>query len=87
MYALIYDDPDQKGTLKKVISVHESRNDAEQALYRRREDLHRPILECHTRIVWVDRAVSAGEKLSAKDFADWKKGEKIPVGELYSDED
>jgi hypothetical protein len=31
--------------------------------------------------------VSAGEKLMAKDFADWKKGEKIPVGELYSDED
>jgi len=87
MYALIYDDPDFRETLKKVISVHESRNDAEQALSRRREDLHRPIWECHTRIVWVDKAVSAGEKLSATDFTDWKKGEKIPAGELYSDED
>ena len=87
MYTLIYDDPDRGETAKKVISIHGSRKDAEQALLQRRIELERPIWECHTRIVWTDKTVSVGEPIQTADFTDWKNGEKIPAGELHSDED
>jgi hypothetical protein len=87
MYALIYDEPGITGPAKKVISVHESREDADQALLQRQKDLGRPVWECHTRIVWTDKDVSAGAAIQTADFTDWKNGEKIPEGELHSDED
>ncbi|MCF8091435.1 MAG: hypothetical protein K9K21_05550 [Desulfotignum sp.] len=87
MYALIYDDPDRGEPAKMVISVHGTRKEADQALLRRRCELERPVWECHTRIVWTDKAVSGGEKIHRTEFTDWKNGEKIPEGELHSDED
>lgn len=87
MYALIYDEYDLQKPKKKVISVHRKRQTAEKALEKRQRDLGRSIEECNTRIVWVKGAVRKGNYLTAPDFETWRPGEKIPVGELYSDTD
>ena len=87
MYALIYDDSDLSKPQKAVISVHRFRETAEKALKKRQQKLGRRVWECNTRIVWVGRAVKAGESLAPEEFETWRPGEKIPVGELYSDAD
>jgi hypothetical protein len=87
MYALIYDDRALLADQKAVISVHKSRETAERALKKRQQKLGRRVWECNTRIVWVNRTVRAGESLSPKEFETWRPGEKIPLGDLYSDGD
>ena len=87
MYALIYDEYDLQKPKKKVISVHRKRQTAEKALEKRQRDLVRSVEECNTRIVWVKVTVRKGNYLTAADFETWRPGEKIPVGELYSDTD
>ena len=87
MYALIYDERDPAQPMKKVISVHKSRQTAENALEKRKKDLGRRVWECNTRIVWVDGRVKADEFLSPTSFNTWRPGEKIPWGNLYSDTD
>jgi hypothetical protein len=85
MYALIYDEHRVEEPLKKVISVHKGRQTAEVALEKRRTRLGRKIWECYTRIVWVDKEISAGDLLGPSEFDNWRPGETIPEGELHSD--
>ena len=87
MFALIYDEYDLQRPKKKVISVHRYRETAEKALEKRQRDLGRSVEECNTRIVWVKGRVSKGSYLTAPNFETWRPGEKIPVGEKYSDTD
>jgi hypothetical protein len=85
MYALIYDNQNPAQLLKQVISVHRSRKTAENALFKRMKRLNKRVWECYTRIVWVDGKVKTNDLLNPSMFSAWRKGEKIPWGELYSD--
>ncbi|MGA7876469.1 MAG: hypothetical protein WCA08_12475 [Desulfoferrobacter sp.] len=87
MYALIYDEHDLMKPRKQVVSIHETREEAEEALDNRRKELHRSIEKCNTRIVWANCKVRRGDYLTVADFETWRPGEKIPEGELYSDTD
>lgn len=87
MYALIYDEHDITQPLKKVISVHRTRQTAEKALEKRKQKLGRRVWECHTRIVWIEGRVKSGAFVSSKQFSNWRPGETIPQGELFSDTD
>lgn len=87
MYALIYDEHNLEKITKPVISVHESREEAEAALLKRQQELGRRVFDCNTRIVWVEREVQAGEQVPLADCSTWAPGEKIPHGEIYTDTD
>ncbi len=87
MYALIYDEHNLDQSQKKVISVHETREEAEKGLAQRQNELGKRVWECNTRIVWTDKTVAADDVLSTSEFVTWRPGEKIPEGELYSDSD
>lgn len=87
MYALIYDEHMLDQPMKKVISIHESREEAEVALENRKIELGRKIWECYTRIVWVEGETSAGGFLKPGEYSTWRPGEFIPEGELHADSD
>jgi hypothetical protein len=87
MFALIYDTHDLDKPLKRVISVHKSRENAETALEERKKRLGKTVEECDTRIVWVKRKVQREDVVLDQDFSTWKPGEKIPYGETHSDTD
>ena len=87
MYALIYDENDPKRPMKEVLSVHKSRETAEKALKQRMKRLGKRVWECQARIVWTEQRVRSKDLISAKDFSTWRPGEKIPVGERYTDSD
>ena len=87
MYALIYDDHNLDQSLKKVISVHETRDESDKALIQRQNELGRRVYECNTRIVWTDKVVATGEVLDTGEFVIWRSDEDIPEGELNSDSD
>ncbi len=48
MYALIYDEHMLDKPQKKVISIHDSREDADVALEERKKELGRKVYECNT---------------------------------------
>ncbi len=58
MYALIYDEHNLDQSQKKVISVHETREESEKALSQRQNELGKRVWDCNTRIVWTDKAVA-----------------------------
>ncbi|MCG6894863.1 MAG: hypothetical protein LJE65_14765 [Desulfobacteraceae bacterium] len=88
MYALIYDKHRLDHPLKRVISVHKNRNEAEAALERRRGELGRKVPECFTRVVWVDKEdLQVGEFVGPGEYDTWRPGELVPFGDLYSDQD
>jgi hypothetical protein len=87
MYALIYDDHSLDQLQKKVISIHGTREESEKALAVRQDEMGKRVWECNTRIVWTDKAVSAGEILKTGEFVTWREGETVPEGELHSDAD
>jgi len=87
MYALIYDEHRLERPQKRVISVHDSRKNAELALEDRKVALGRKVWDCHTRIVWVEKRIAAGESIGPEEYATWRPGEPIPEGELHSDSD
>ena len=87
MYALIYDDHNLGQATKKVISVHETREESDKALLQRQNNLGKKVYECNTRIVWTDKVVAADDVLDTMDFVTWRSGENIPEGELNSDSD
>ncbi len=87
MYALIYDEHNLSKPKKVVLSVHRSRETAENALEDRKRKLGKKVWECNTRIVWVAKRVKAGDYVNTGEFSTWRPGEKIPHGELYSDTD
>lgn len=87
MYALIYDEHNLDKPMKKVISVHDSRKEAEQALKSRKKKLGRKVWECNTRVVWIEGEINAGNSVKPGQYSTWRKGETIPEGELYSDTD
>ncbi len=64
MYALIYDEFDPAKREKRVISVHKSRETAENALKKRQRKLSRRAWECYTRIVWVYDWVHEGDTIT-----------------------
>jgi hypothetical protein len=87
MFALIYDTHELDKPQKRVISVHKSRETAENALEQRKKQLGKTVEECDTRIVWVKRKVQREDVVIDQDFSTWKPGEKIPYGETHSDTD
>jgi hypothetical protein len=87
MYALIYDEHNLEAPMKKVISVHDSRNEAEQALESRKRKLGRKVWECNTRVVWIEGKINAGNSVKTGQYSAWRSDETIPEGELYSDTD
>ena len=87
MYALIWDEHKLDKPLKKVISIHKSRHEADIALENRRKELRKKVWECHTRIVWVKKEILGGDYVGPGEYETWRTGEKIPEGELYSDSD
>lgn len=87
MYALIYDEHRIERPRKKVISIHETREAAETALEKRKAELGRKVWECHTRIVWVEKEIDAGDTVGPGEYDTWRPGEDIPEGELRADSD
>ena len=87
MYALIYDEHMLDKPRKKVISTHETRQEADGALENRKKALGRKVWECFTRIVWVDKIVNTGDFVNPGEYSTWRPGENIPEGELHSDSD
>jgi hypothetical protein len=87
MYALIYDEHRLERPLKQVISIHKSRQAAETALEKRKARLGRRVWECHTRIVWTEKGIKAGDSLGPGQYQQWRPGEKVPVGEMVGDTD
>lgn len=87
MYALIYDEHDLANTKKQVVSVHKTRETAENALEKRKKELGRSVQECNTRIVWIEKTIKAGENVQPGEYDTWRSGEKVPHGEMYSDTD
>ncbi len=87
MFALIYDTHELDEPKKRVISVHKSRDLAEEALEKRKVELGRRVWECNTRIVWLTEKVQRGDVVTATEFETWKPGEEIPYGETHPDSD
>ena len=87
MYALIYDEHQLDKPQKKVISVHDSREEADVALEERKKELGRKVWECNTRIVWVERELAAGDFVGPGEYDTWRPGEKVPEGETHADSD
>ena len=87
MFALIFDTHELDKPLKKVLSVHKTRQTAERILKIRMARLGKKVWECDTRIVWLKAAAQRGDTVTAKDFSTWRPGEKIPYGELHPDGD
>jgi len=87
MYALIYDEHMLDKPQKKVISVHESRGDADTALEVRKKELGRTVYECNTRIVWIEKEVTSGDTVGPGEYDTWRPGEDIPEGEIHADSD
>jgi hypothetical protein len=85
MYALIYDEHGPSEITKEVLSVHETRAEAEKALEKRQHRLKRRVWECYARIVWVEEKVGKGEFIPRNSFFTWRPGEEIPEGELGTD--
>jgi len=87
MYALIYDEHDLTEAKKYVLSLHETREMAETALENRKKKLGKKVEECNTRIVWIEENITAGDYVAVQQFTNWRPGEDIPHGEMYSDTD
>ncbi len=87
MYTLIYDEHQLEKPLKKVISVHASREEAESALEKRKEVLGKEVWECDTRIVWIEKNINAGDAVKPGEYETWRPGEDIPEGETNADSD
>jgi len=87
MYALIYDEHRLDKPEKRVISIHDSREAAEVALEKRKEELGRKVWECHTRIVWTEKRIKTGNVVGPGEYDTWRPGEDIPEGELHADSD
>jgi hypothetical protein len=87
MYALIYDDHNLDQSKKKVISVHETREESDKALIQRQNDFGKSVYDCNTRIVWTDKVVRDDDVLDISEFVTWRSDENIPEGELNSDSD
>ncbi len=87
MYAIIFDEHELEKPLKRVTSVHRTRNDAEAALSEHREIHGKKFQECNMRIVWVEKKIKAGDSVTPRQFETWRPGETVPEGETHSDED
>jgi hypothetical protein len=87
MYAIIFDEHDLEKPLKRVTSVHRTRNDAETALSEHRKIHGKKFQECNMRIVWVEKKIKAGDSVTPRQFEAWRPGETVPEGETHSDED
>jgi hypothetical protein len=87
MYALIYDEHRLDRPEKRVISIHRRRDTAEDALEKRQKKLGRTVTECNTRVVWVKKAVRAGETVGPGEYETWRPGEPVPEGEVVGDSD
>jgi hypothetical protein len=87
MYALIYDEHDLNETRKSVLSVHETRETAGNALEERKKKMGRSVQECNTRIVWIEKTIKAGDNVQPGEYDTWRSGEEVPHGEMYSDTD
>jgi hypothetical protein len=87
MYAIIFDEHDMEKPLKRISSVHRTRQTAETALGKHRRIHGKKFQECNMRIVWVEKKVKAGDSVTPAQFETWRPGETIPVGETHSDED
>jgi hypothetical protein len=75
MFALIYDTHELDKPIKKVLSVHKTRQTAERVLEMRMARLGKKVWECDTRIVWLKAIAQRGDKVGPKDFSTWRRAE------------
>jgi hypothetical protein len=87
MYALIYDEHDLVQPKKKIISVHQKRETAEAALEKRKRELGKSVYDCNTRIVWIIGTAKSGDYVKPGQYSNWRPGETVPHGDIYSDTD
>ena len=88
MYALIYDEFDPKKREKRVVSVHETRGTAEEALDKRQQELGKRVWECNTRIVWIKEGqFRDGDQITPDSFETWAPDEEIPASDQVPDGD
>jgi hypothetical protein len=87
MYALIYDEHRLDRPLKRVISLHRTRTEAENAQEKRMKELGKRVWDCHARVVWIEKPVSVDGVVGPGDYDTWGPGEAIPEGELHPDSD
>ena len=88
MYALIYDEFDPKKREKRVVSVHETRVIAEEALEKRQRELGKRVWECNTRIVWIKEGRFHDEdEITPDSFETWAPDEEVPASDKVPDGD
>ncbi|MGD8229448.1 MAG: hypothetical protein PVI20_16845 [Desulfobacteraceae bacterium] len=86
MYALIYDEHDPDVREKPIISMYNTREEAEKALDQRQQRLRKRVWECYTRIVWLKKSgFHEGDQITPIDFETWAPDDKIPEGEYNTD--
>jgi hypothetical protein len=72
MYAIIFDEHDMEKPLKRISSVHRTRQTAETALGEHRRIHGKKFQECNMRIVWVEKKNQGrrfGDAGSVRDLA------------------
>ena len=88
MYALIYDEHDLSEAKKFVLSLHSTRENAENALEERKKELGKKVYRNATLVLFGSKkTMKAGGYVSSGQYANWRPGENIPHGEMYSDTD
>ncbi len=85
MFALIYDTHELDKPFKRVLSVHKTRETAEQALGKQMARVEKTVEDCDARIVWLKEKVKPGYGVTEKAFSTWRIGETMPYGELHPD--
>lgn len=70
-----------------MISIHDNREDADNALEIRKNELGRKVYECNTRIVWIEKEIKPGDTVGPGEYETWRPGEDIPEGEIHADSD
>jgi hypothetical protein len=87
VYAIIFDEHDLGKPVKRVTSVHRTRDSAEAELSEHRKTHGKKVEECNMRIVWVEKKIKTGDSVTPAQFETWRPGEPVPEGETHSDED
>jgi hypothetical protein len=88
MFALIYDEFEPDKREKRIISTHETRKSAEEALEKRQQELGKRVWECNTRIVWIKKGeFREGDQITPDSFETWGPDEEIPASDKIPDGD
>jgi len=87
MFALIYDPHDMSKPFKQVLSVHKTREAAQQALEKRMARSGKHLWERDARIVWLTENAKPGYGVTENAFSTRQPGESIPYGQTQAERD